>query len=114
MKQFEITLQHGQGSKPIEFDKAGLAAIGCNIHDHMIAYAFVSDTPWAQLSKDDGRVTFSDVPEGAYVLKVWHPRLLPGVAPAPQNIRIASKTSTVRVAIRVAKPVASRMHHGDY
>src|SRR5690242_2650794 len=40
-KQFEITLARGEKSPPIAFDNAGIAALGCNIHDHMIAYAFV-------------------------------------------------------------------------
>src|SRR5262245_57192191 len=36
-KQFEITLARDTSSPPIAFPNAGVAALGCNIHDNMIA-----------------------------------------------------------------------------
>src|SRR5689334_20826733 len=66
VKQFEITLARGEKSQPIAFDNAGVAALGCNIHDHMIAYAFVAESPWTALTGADGRVVISEVPAGNY------------------------------------------------
>src|SRR5215467_8058576 len=43
VKRFEITLARGETSPPFVFDTAGVAALGCNIHDHMIAYVYVAD-----------------------------------------------------------------------
>ena len=47
IKQFEFVLDPGQKSNPVVFGTAGIAAIGCNIHDRMVAYVFVADTPYA-------------------------------------------------------------------
>src|SRR3979490_2937931 len=44
VKQFEITLTRGEKSPAISFENAGVAALGCNIHDHMIAYAYVAES----------------------------------------------------------------------
>ena len=45
IKTFELVLHPGESSPAISMDKAGIAAIGCNIHDHMITYLFVSALP---------------------------------------------------------------------
>src|SRR5882762_2216661 len=70
VKQFEITLARGEKSPPIAFDNSGVAALGCNIHDHMIAYAFVAESPWTALTGTDGRATITDVPLGNYDAQV--------------------------------------------
>ena len=71
--------EHRQSSRgvtePELLDNPGLIALGCNIHDHMLAYLYVSDTPFYGLSGKDGVVQLHDVPDGDYVLKIWHPRL---------------------------------------
>ena len=60
------------------FDTAGVAAIGCNIHDRMIAYAYVAESPWTALTGADGHVTIADVPPGRYQAQIWHPQAPPG------------------------------------
>ena len=114
-KQFEITLARGEKSQPIAFDSAGVAALGCNIHDHMIAYAFVSESPWAALTGADGRVVLSDVPAGNYRAIVWHPKFPPG-RELP-SLRTALSGDAAKLAITVkllsAAP-ASRSHAGSY
>ncbi len=60
---------------PIKLDSPGLIALGCNIHDHMLAYIYVSDTPFYGLSGKDGVTQMQDVPDGDYLLTIWHPRL---------------------------------------
>src|SRR5690349_10610430 len=60
VKRFEITLPRGEISPPIGFDTTGVAALGCNIHDHMIAYVYVADSPWTLLTGADGRAVFVD------------------------------------------------------
>lgn len=65
-KQFELTLAYEQESDPVVFDRPGVAALGCNIHDHMIAYVFVADSPWTARTGSDGRMQLTDVPAGNY------------------------------------------------
>ena len=84
-KAFEFLLRPGESSPPLTLDKPGLIAVGCNIHDHMIAYLFVSPEP-AQVTPSQGQVTFDHLPPGNYTVTVWHPQLRPGQAP-PRELR---------------------------
>lgn len=75
-KRFELHLYHGIPAKPVIFDKPGLVVMGCNIHDQMIAYLLVVDTPWFAKTDAHGEASIDDVPPDAYRLTVWHYRML--------------------------------------
>lgn len=77
VKAFEFVLKPGESSAPLPLDKSGVVAVGCNIHDQMIAYLYVSDAPWIAQSGADGKVGFATLPAGAYEVRVWQPRLRP-------------------------------------
>ena len=47
-KRFDLKLFARDQTRSIRVDKAGVIAIGCNIHDQMSAFLFVSATRWAQ------------------------------------------------------------------
>jgi hypothetical protein len=55
----------------VVFDKPGVAALGCNIHDRMSAHIIVVDTPTFARTDDKGQATF-DLPPGEHVVKAWH------------------------------------------
>lgn len=74
-KKFELPLYTGTPAAPVLFDKAGPVVLGCNIHDWMIAYVYVSESPYFGKTGADGKVTLSDLPAGNYTLRTWHPRL---------------------------------------
>ena len=76
-KSFEFMLAPGEKSTPLILDKSGVIAVGCNIHDQMIAYLYVSDAPWIQRSGASGTTTFADLPAGRYSVRAWQPRLRP-------------------------------------
>ena len=76
-KAFEFLLRPGESSPPVTLDKAGLVAVGCNIHDHMIAYLLVSSA-LAQATPAGGQVLFDHLAPGSYTVTVWHPQLRPG------------------------------------
>lgn len=78
VKAFEFMLSPGQSSSPLELDKSGVVAIGCNIHDSMITYLYISDAPWISQSGAAGSVSFNDLSAGTYTVRVWQPRLRPG------------------------------------
>jgi plastocyanin len=78
-KAFEFLLRPGESSPPVTLDRNGLVAIGCNIHDHMVAYLLI--TPGlALVTPSQGQVVFDDLPPGRYTVTVWHPQLRPGQA----------------------------------
>jgi plastocyanin len=73
--RFEIELYGKDQTRTHTFAAAGVAALGCNIHDQMLAYIKVVDTPWAAKTGANGDVSLSGVPAGGATLRVWHPRL---------------------------------------
>jgi plastocyanin len=115
VKQFEITLTRGEKSQAIAFDNVGVAALGCNIHDHMIAYAFVAESPWTALTAADGRATIADVPTGNYQTQVWHPKFPPGREPPSLRTSLSGDTARLTVTLKlISAAPASRSHAGSY
>lgn len=74
-KNFELPLYSGSPPAPVLFDKPGAVILGCNIHDWMIAYIYVSDSPYFAKTGADGKARLTDLPAGNYALRTWHPRL---------------------------------------
>ncbi len=72
---FELKLYHGEASTPVRFEHAGIVALGCNIHDGMVGFLQVVDTPWFSKTGNDGMAALDGVPSGNYTLQVWHPDL---------------------------------------
>ena len=73
--RFEIELFGRDATRTHAFTTAGVAALGCNIHDQMLAYVRVVDTPYAGKTDATGNVTIAAIPAGAARLVVWHPQL---------------------------------------
>jgi plastocyanin len=71
IKVIDVKLYSGTPSEPIVFDKAGVATLGCNIHDRMSAHVVVVDTPLFAITDATGSVKF-ELPAGEHRLKVWH------------------------------------------
>lgn len=74
IRKFEIKLYAGTPAAPVVFDKAGTATLGCNIHDQMLGYIHVVDTPHFGLTGTDGQVNL-DLPAGEHRVQVWWPAL---------------------------------------
>jgi plastocyanin len=74
-KPFQLALYAGRAHPPVVFDRPGIVTLGCNIHDQMIGYIYVTDSPWFGLTGRDGHLELHDLPAGDYTVRVWHPRL---------------------------------------
>jgi hypothetical protein len=74
-KTFELPLYSGTPANPVVFDRPGIVPIGCNIHDWMLAYIYVADSPYFATTARPGRVTLDSLPPGTYAVRVWHPRM---------------------------------------
>lgn len=90
-KSFEIPLYEGTPRELIVFDRPGVVPLGCNIHDWMMAYVFVSETPYFALSQADGRATVPDLPAGDYAAYVWHPQLKGAPEDTIQRISVGAE-----------------------
>ena len=71
IKVIDIKLYSGTPAEPVVFDKPGVAALGCNIHDRMSAHVVVVDTPTFARTDDKGQASF-DLPAGEHAVKAWH------------------------------------------
>ena len=72
-KVFELPLYKGKTAPPVLFDKPGVVVLGCNIHDWMLGFIYVSDTPFFAKTQQDGMADLKGLPVGEYKLRLWHP-----------------------------------------
>jgi plastocyanin len=72
-KKFQLPLYKSMPPAPVLFDQPGVVVLGCNIHDWMIAYIYVTETPYFAKTGEDGKAEIQDLPQGAYEVRVWHP-----------------------------------------
>ena len=100
-KTFEIKLYAGTPANPVRFDEPGVVVLGCNIHDQMLAWVLVVETPYFAQSDTLGQLTLPEVPAGAYRLRSWHPELPPGAAALDQALVIGAGpvAATVRLPV---------------
>jgi plastocyanin len=111
-KIFELKLYGKEKSRSIIFDKAGVVALGCNIHDSMSAYVFVTDSYWTDYTDANGNITFRDAPEKKLTITVWHPNIrLPG-GTDKREVTIGGKPQSETFSLKMrAAPVR---HMGNY
>jgi hypothetical protein len=74
-KRLDLPLYVGTPANPVVFDAPGVVTIGCNIHDWMVGYIYVSESPYYGTSGADGAVTLGALPPGRYSVRVWHAQL---------------------------------------
>lgn len=89
-KRFELRLHHqGEGAQEVLFDQAGLVTLGCNVHDWMLGFILVVDSPWFVQTDVNGRARLHYSPATGQQLNLWHPQLADGEAslarPVPTN-----------------------------
>lgn len=90
-KRFELRLYKGTPSEPVLFDKPGVVVLGCNIHDWMIGYVYVTDDPWFAVSDARGRLRIEGLPVGSYRVSLWHPQLPNMLPQAVGNLELPAQ-----------------------
>jgi plastocyanin len=113
IKQFQFILNPGDSSEAIKFDKTGVAAIGCNIHDKMVTYVYVTNTKWTALTGADGSGVIASLPKGEYTVSIWHPQLKPGAAPTTQKVTVGSEPVSVSLTVSLVGETPMHGHHGS-
>ncbi len=71
-KKFDQKLYSGAAAGVQLFDKPGTVVLGCNIHDRMVAYVKVVDTPFFGKSDATGTVHLDLPAAGKFTVKAWH------------------------------------------
>ncbi len=119
-KRFELPLYAGMPAQPVMFDAPGIVVLGCNIHDWMVGYIYVSESPYFAKTRADGKAVITDLPARAYVVRVWHPQLEGGEAATKKTVDLTGKRRVelewalkLKPEVRVRRsPVGE--HNGHY
>jgi len=103
-KTFELKLYAGTPANPVLFDKPGIAVLGCNIHDSMVAWVVVVETPYFGQADAKGLVHLDNVPPGSYRLRSWHPALPPGAPALDEALVVTAAGTQASVKLPLALP----------
>lgn len=104
-KTFELSLYAGKSAPPVVFDKPGIVVLGCEIHDNMVAWVLVVNTPFHARSDDSGRLTLRDLPAGDYRVRAWHEPMRD--ATAARTVHVQNGMTPAAVTIQVEGNTAS-------
>lgn len=114
VRKFELVVTPGQKSPPVTFDKAGIATVGCNIHDGMVAYVVVTDAPAALLTSAAGRADFGTGEAKAVTVAVWHPRLRPGQQGETRKLQLSGDATTAGFQLKLVPERRASGHQRSY
>ncbi len=91
-KKFELPLYKDRPPALIVFDQPGVVVLGCNIHDWMVAYVYVLETPYFATTDANGSTRLEGLAPGEYELQVQHPRKSKRSSAPLRQILIKRKT----------------------
>lgn len=109
-KKFDQKLYSGVAAAPQVFDKAGTVVLGCNIHDRMVAYVKVVDSPFFAKTDGAGVAKIALPAAGKYTVSAWHYNQSAPVA----DLSVAVKTDAAApLMFRIAlKPPVAETDQG--
>jgi plastocyanin len=93
-KTFQLPLYVGKVYPPLVFDKPGIVTIGCNIHDSMLGFIYVTDSPWFAKTDAAGNADIDQLPAGSYDIALWHPRQNDAPTRMQGRVEIAASGTT--------------------
>ncbi len=100
-KKFELKLYSGVPATPVLFDQAGTVVLGCNIHDRMLAYVYIVDTPLFAKSNQTGLATLTNVPNGTHTISAWHYALREEGVLVEQNVDLDANNQQLTVTLDI-------------
>jgi plastocyanin len=101
-KRFQLPLYRGKPYPPTHFEQAGIVTLGCNIHDRMVGYIYVTDAQYFGRTDAHGLWSASNVPRGTYHVSVWHPLLREPAVSLDREITVAGDEPAT-VAVQLAQ-----------
>lgn len=111
-KNFQLSLYDSKQHAAVQFDKPGLVSVGCNIHDAMIGYIYVTDSPWFGMTGADGALLLRNLPAGRYTVKVWHSRIKDKPESLSQSVELGGESASVTIRLTQAFKPAQHNHGG--
>lgn len=114
-KRFQLPLYRGKPYPPTRFDQVGLVTLGCNIHDEMLAYVFVTDAPSFGRTGANGAWS-TEVPNGHYRVAIWHPRIRDEDRDLEGDVTVSDADGTLTLHLKKPlkpAPLEGRPHSWD-
>lgn len=102
-KPFQLSLYKGSGNPPVLFDKPGLVVLGCNIHDSMVAYLYVTDAPLYGVTNARGQMSWNAVNSGPGNVTIWSPLLADAQASLSRSVTIEAGSSLQVIEFKLSK-----------
>ena len=119
--RFDLGRYREGESRSSRFEQPGLVRIYCNVHEQMVAYVMVVETPYYAVADEEGRFRLAGLPEGRGTLTIWHERAgtqrLPIEIPpaAPIRIRLeAARSRDVPHLNKFGRPYGSESPDATY
>lgn len=100
-KTFQLQLYKDNNPDPLPFEDAGKVELGCNVHDWMLGYIYVVDTPYFGQTNMQGVLTL-EVPAGDYNVHIRHPRIQDDADNLQQSLVVAADQ---QLKIRLEQPL---------
>ncbi len=99
-KHFQLPLYKGVRHPPITFEHEGLVVLGCNIHDEMVGYIYVTDAPFFGKTDSGGMLNLQELPGGDYRISVWSPIIADPSQTLIHNVHVDQhETTTSRIQL---------------
>jgi plastocyanin len=102
-KRFQLPLYKGEAHPPITFERPGLVVLGCNIHDAMVGYIYVTDAPYFGTTEMSGNLRLKGLPGGDYRLAIWSPFIADAPGSLARTVHVdSSEPAPIHVQLRLA------------
>jgi plastocyanin len=116
-KKFQLPLYKGQLHPPVVFDHGGLVVLGCNIHDQMVGYIYVTPAPYFGKTDASGALRLPDLKSGDYRLIAWSPLIADLASTLERTVHIdTGEAHAERIQLKQSlRPRPEpRPHRGDW
>jgi plastocyanin len=104
---FELKLYSGRPEAPLQFNKTGVAVLGCNIHDSMVGYIYIAGSKHVLMTDEQGKATLEDDIKYESV-NVWHSSSVTSVKNIPYDNLSTKPTDTdsfvINLVLEVPEP----------
>lgn len=106
-KKFQLSLYKGQLHPPVTFDRAGLVVLGCNIHDQMVGYIYVTDAPFFGKTDPAGTLRVPGLSAGEYRVSVWSPYIADQASSLTRTVRVDERAAASS-RVQLVDPLRAR------
>lgn len=116
-KRFQLPLYKGKPHDPALFDRPGLVVLGCNIHDQMVGYIYVTDAAYFGKTGADGSLAFKDLADGEYQVTFWSPLIADAPEMLTRKIHVdagAAASTRLQLTRNLRTRPEPRMRQGDW